>query len=63
MLIKAIREKYLTIFEEEDQTYQKATKMGKYGIWGHEVGELDLAGIEVYKNVDGKIELVLRIDS
>jgi len=63
LLIKEISTKYLTIFEEEDLTYQVETNMGKHGIWGHEVGELDLAAIDVYKNEDGQTELVLRVDS
>jgi len=46
------------------RTYlQLGNQYGEIWHWGHELGELDLAGIEVFKNNDGKIELSLRIDS
>jgi len=32
MLIKTISEKYFSIFDEEERTYNSETNMGKYGI-------------------------------
>lgn len=36
---------------------------GKYGIWGHDIGDLDLSSAQVYKTQDGKIQVVLDIES
>ena len=36
---------------------------GKYGIWGHDLEDLDLSTIEVYRNKENKLELVLGIES
>ncbi|RZL47508.1 MAG: hypothetical protein EOP00_11730 [Pedobacter sp.] len=63
LLIKEISAKYLEIFEIEDQTFNIALNSGKYGIWGHEFGELDLSSIEVYRIDPGKVELLLNIES
>ncbi|SEP59819.1 hypothetical protein [Flavobacterium urocaniciphilum] len=36
---------------------------GKYGIWGHDIGDLDLSSIEVYKTENGKIHIILIVES
>lgn len=36
---------------------------GKYGIWGHDIGDLDLSSAQVYKTQEGKIQMVLEIES
>ena len=36
---------------------------GKYGIWGHDLSDLVLTSIKVYKNGKGQIYLTLEIDS
>ena len=36
---------------------------GKYGIWGHDLSDLVLTSIKVYKNRKGQIYLTLEIDS
>jgi hypothetical protein len=36
---------------------------GKYGIWGHDISDLDLSSVEVYKTEDGKIQILLGIES
>lgn len=36
---------------------------GKYGIWGHDIGDLDLSSAQVYKTQEGKIQVVLEIES
>lgn len=43
------------------QIYSDA-EMSK-NIWWHDIGELDLVGIQVYKKSDNKIYLLLEIDS
>ena len=36
---------------------------GKYGIWGHDLIDLYLSDIEVYKNKSGFVTLILYVDS
>lgn len=36
---------------------------GKYEIWGHDISDLDLSSVEVYKTEDGKIQILLGIES
>lgn len=36
---------------------------GKYGIWGHDLSDLDLTSMDVYENEEGTIFLDLDIDS
>lgn len=38
-------------------------KYGKYGIWGHDIGDLVLSGIEVHQAKDGEIYLILMLNS
>jgi hypothetical protein len=76
-LIIAISEQYYKLYEEEELTARtktvpiaKRTKMynrnqtdGKYGIWGHDIGDLVLTDIGVYKKKDGAVVLRLNIES
>ena len=36
---------------------------GKYGIWGHDIGDLDLSSVEVYKTESGQIQILLGVES
>lgn len=76
-LITAISRQYHAMFKEEEET--SATKTvpldkregiinrnqtnGKYGIWGHDLSDLDLSSIEIYKNKNGIVYLSLGIES
>jgi len=76
-LITEISIKYKEIYDEEEKTSSVKTipidkrkgiinrneTDGKYGIWGHDIGDLDLSSIEVYKTKEGKIEIILGIES
>ncbi|MCO5946633.1 hypothetical protein [Mucilaginibacter flavidus] len=76
-LILLISEKYHQIYkEEEDGATTKAIPVdqrgnelnrnqtnGKYGIWGHDITDLDLGSIDVRKSPDGEIFLELDIES
>ena len=76
-LILAIQEKYKQVYKEEEES--AATKTipmnrreglsnrnetnGKYGIWGHDLTDLYLTDVEVYKDSKGIVSLILYIDS
>lgn len=76
-LIQYIGDKYHMIYEEEEQS--AATKTvplkerdgiinrnstdGKYGVWGHDLSDLSLTTIEVYRDDKGQISLILDINS
>lgn len=76
-LVLEISKKYHEIYEAEENSAKIKTipadkrgglinrneTDGKYGIWGHDIGDLDLSSAEIYKNEDGKIEVVLGIES
>ena len=76
-LITEISEKYHEIYEAEESSAttktipkDKRTGLinrnqtdGKYGIWGHDISDLDLSQIEVHKNSKGQITLMLGIES
>jgi hypothetical protein len=76
-LIRIISKKYHEIYKKEEKTAKAKTVPvdkrdsllnrkqtdGKYGIWGHDLSDLDLGSIDVYKNDDGKIYLILDIES
>jgi len=76
-LILAIQEKYKQVYKEEEESAGTKTiplekreglinrneTNGKYGIWGHDLIDLYLTDIEVYKDDDGVVSLVLYIDS
>ena len=73
----AIQEKYKQVYKEEEES--AATKTipmnsreglsnrnetnGKYGIWGHDLTDLYLTDVEVYKDSKGVVSLILYIDS
>ena len=76
-LLEEISRHYFRMYEEEEQSatiktipLDKRTKMvnrnqtdGKYGIWGHDIRDLDLSLISVYKTKENEIVLVLNIES
>jgi uncharacterized membrane protein YecN with MAPEG domain len=75
--IVEISKRYHQIYEEEEATAKTKTiprekrkglinrndTDGKYGIWGHDLSDLFMTGIDVYKTKEGKIVLRLGIDS
>ena len=76
-LVKKISELYKKVYEEEAQTSKVAVvplkerkglinrneTNGKYGIWGHDLGDLVLHEIEISRDADGKAVAMLGIDS
>jgi len=76
-LIQLISEKYHQIYKEEedgatiktipvdqrDNELNRNQTNGKYGIWGHDITDLDLGSIDVRKSPDGEIFLELDIES
>jgi hypothetical protein len=76
-LITLISQKYHSVYKEEEETAKDKTipvdgrkglqnrnqTNGKYGIWGHDLSDLDLSSIDVYKNKNGIIYLNLGIES
>ncbi|MDX2172407.1 MAG: hypothetical protein SFY56_04760 [Bacteroidota bacterium] len=76
-LISEISEKYHEIYKLEETTATTKTiprdkrkglinrnqTDGKFGVWGHDISDLDLSQIEVHKNSNGKITLTLGIES
>lgn len=76
-LITEISKKYHEIYKLEESTANNKTTPveqrqglinrnetdGKYGIWGHDISDLDLSTIEVHKNSKGEITLILGIES
>jgi hypothetical protein len=76
-LVLSISQKYHEIYTVEENTATVKTiprdkrvglinrnqTDGEYGIWGHDLGDLDLSEIEVYKTKDGKILLKLDVQS
>lgn len=76
-IILAISEKYHEIYSKEEASASIKTipieqreglinrnqTDGEYGIWGHDLSDLDLNYIEVYKNNKGKIQIILGIES
>lgn len=77
MLIEKISERYHQIYREEEAGAKTKTipeekriglanrnqTHGKYGICCHDLGDLDLSSIEVYKTSEGKIVLMLGVES
>ena len=76
-LLSEINLHYFKLYEEEEKSatvktipIDKRTRMynrnqtnGKYGIWGHDIADLVLSEIEVYKTSTGRIVLILGIES
>jgi hypothetical protein len=76
-LINEISQHYYKVYTEEENTatiktipierrktlYNRNQTNGKYGIWGHDIADLALTGIRVYKSANGELILVLDVDS
>jgi hypothetical protein len=76
-LVLEISKKYHEIYEAEESSAKTKTipaekreglinrneTNGKYGICCHDIGDLDLSSAQVYKTEDGKIKIVLEIES
>jgi len=76
-LIKAISEKYHEVYAEEEKSTKteivprdkregiinRNETNGKYGICCHDLSDLDLSSIDVFKNDEGKIYLILNVES
>lgn len=76
-LLRDISSAYHKIYEEEERTattktipaekrtttYNRNHTNGTYGIWGHDIADLVLAEVLVYKESGGKIILSLNIES
>jgi len=76
-LVKEVSQAYYNIYQEEEATgsvktipINKRTKMynrnqtnGKYGVWGHDIADLVLTYIIVYRSPNGEILLSLIVDS
>lgn len=77
-LINEITKHYYQLYEEEENTstiktippkerkglvYNRNKTNGKYGIWGHDISDLVLDEIHVYKNTIGEIFLILQLES
>jgi hypothetical protein len=75
-LIKGISNEYYLLYDEEEKSatvktipaknrkiYNRNQTNGKYGIWGHDIGDLVLDEIQVYKNAKGEVTLTLQLES
>ncbi|KIA91657.1 hypothetical protein OC25_20020 [Pedobacter kyungheensis] len=76
-LLSEINLHYFKLYEEEEKSatvktipidkrttmYNRNQTNGKYGIWGHDIADLVLSAIEVYKTSTGQIILILGIES
>lgn len=76
-LVIEISKKYHEIYDAEESTSKTKTipiekrkglinrneTYGKYGICCHDIGDLDLSSAHVYKTNDGKIQVVLNVES
>jgi hypothetical protein len=76
-LLLEISKNYYLLYEEEEKTatiktipidkrttmYNRNETNGKYGIWGHDIADMDISGISVYKTKNGEIIVTLSIES
>lgn len=76
-LLSEISKHYYKIFDEEEESatiktipvnkrttmYNRNETDGKYGIWGHDIADLVLSSIYVYKTTNGETVLSLGIES
>jgi hypothetical protein len=75
-LINEISKHYYQLYDEEEKTatiktvplkerkiYNRNQTNGKYGIWGHDIGDLVLDEIHVYKKTTGEVFLILQLES
>lgn len=76
MLLKEISRHYYKLYDEEEKTATIKTlpiekrkiqnrneTNGTYGVWGHDIADLVLTDIQIYKSDSEKIILTLGIDS
>ncbi|WP_316834450.1 hypothetical protein [Pedobacter nutrimenti] len=77
LLLREISKHYYQLYQEEEETaktktvplkerkelYNRNQTDGKYAIWGHDIADLVLTEVKVYKNSEGKILLQLGVDS
>lgn len=76
-LFTEISKHYHLMYEEEEKTatiktipidqrtelYNRNQTNGKYGLWGHDIADMDIAGVMVFKNKKGEIVIVPRIEA
>jgi hypothetical protein len=76
-VVRAICDAYAQIYREERATsatpvtppgkrgtlQNRNTTTGRYGIWGHDLRDLDLTGVEIHAAPNGGIYLMLVVDS
>ena len=75
-IVRKIADLYKKVYEEEARTskipvtppeqrksYNRNETNGKYGIWGHDLGDLELHTIELSREADGTVSAHLGIDS
>ena len=76
-LLMEISKHYYLLYEEEEKTatiktipidkrttmYNRNETNGKYGIWGHDIADMDISEISVYKSKNGEIIVTLDIQS
>jgi hypothetical protein len=76
-LLMEISKHYYLLYEEEEKTatiktipidkrttmYNRNETNGKYGIWGHDIADMDISEISVYKTKNGEIIVTLNIES
>lgn len=76
-LLIEISKHYYKLYEEEEKTattktipiekrtimYNRNETNGKYGIWGHDIADMDISRISVFKANKGEIILTLNIES
>jgi hypothetical protein len=76
MLLTEISRHFYKLYAEEEKSatiktlpmekrtmYNRNQTNGKYGIWGHDIGDLVLSSIKVFKEKNNKIVLALGVDS
>ncbi|MBP7508545.1 MAG: hypothetical protein KA807_12025 [Prolixibacteraceae bacterium] len=77
LLLSEISKHYYKIYNEEEESatiktipinerttmYNRNQTNGKYGIWGHDIADLDLSEISVYRVSNGQIILSLFVES
>lgn len=75
-LINEISKHYYQLYEEEEKTatiktipienrkiFNRNQTNGRYGIWGHDIGDLVLDEIHLYKKATGELFIVLQLES
>ncbi|WP_426059127.1 hypothetical protein [Hymenobacter sp. B1770] len=76
-ILRSVSKAYYKLYQEEEQTatvktipinerittYNRNQTDGKYGIWGHDIADLVLAEVLLYRTSDGRIILSLNMQS